>query len=299
VKAVIPAAGLGTRILPATKAIPKELLCLVDRPMIQYVVEEAVAAGIRDVVIVTSPGKEALAAHFAPAPELERALEAKGKTDLLEAVRDATELADVTFATQDEPLGLGHAVWCAREAVGSDPFAVLLPDELFGGPGLLRALVEHNGRFRAPVIAVMEMPPDEISNYGVVDPEPPGVRGVPDEFADDLVRMKGFVEKPPADRAPSNLGSIGRYVLTPDVFEALGRTTPGAGGEIQLTDAIATVVREKDGYAYIHRGPRHDVGRPLGFLKATVDLAAKDPEIGLEFKAFLAEYVRAVESSEG
>jgi len=289
VKAVIPAAGLGTRILPATKAIPKELLCLVDRPMIQYVVEEAVAAGIRDVVIVTSPGKEALAAHFAPAPELERALEAKGKTDLLEAVRGATELADVTFATQDEPLGLGHAVWCAREAVGSGPFAVLLPDELFGGPGLLRALVEHYERFRAPVIAVMEMPPDEISNYGVVDPEPAG---------DDIVRMKGFVEKPPADRAPSNLGSIGRYVLTPDVFEALGRTTPGAGGEIQLTDAIATVAHEKDGYAYIHRGPRHDVGRPLGFLKATVDLAARDPEMGLEFKAFLAEYMRGVESSE-
>jgi UTP--glucose-1-phosphate uridylyltransferase len=297
VKAVIPAAGLGTRILPATKAIPKELLALVDRPMIQYVVEEAAAAGISDVVIVTSPGKEALAAHFAPALELERALEAKGKDDLLEAVRRVDELANITFATQSEPLGLGHAVGCAREVVGSDPFAVLLPDELFGGPGLLNALIRCYERFAAPVIAVMEMPVEEISNYGVVDPEPPGARGVPDELGKDLVRMKGFVEKPPASEAPSNLGSIGRYVLTPDVFEALERTAPGAGGEIQLTDAVATVAGEKDGYAFIHRGLRHDVGRPFGFLRATVELALDHPDVGDEFRAYLVDYVKGLDAS--
>ncbi len=277
-KAVIPAAGLGTRILPATKAIPKELLCLVDRPMIQYVVEEAVAAGIRDVVIVTSPGKDALEAHFAPAPELERLLKEKGKLDLLEAVRATSGIANVTFAVQIEPLGLGHAVWCARDAVGSESFAVLLPDELFGGPELLTALIRTSERLKACVIAVMEMPDDEISNYGVVDPEP---------LEADVVRVKDFVEKPPADRAPSNLGSIGRYVLTPDVMDALGSTKPGAGGEIQLTDAIATVVREKNGYAFVHRGARHDAGRPLGYLKATVELALRHPELGEDFRTFL------------
>jgi UTP--glucose-1-phosphate uridylyltransferase len=279
---------LGTRILPATKAIPKELLALVDRPMIQYVVEEAAAAGIRDVVIVTSPGKEALAAHFEPAPELERALEAKGKDDLLEAIRRVDGLANITFATQAEPLGLGHAVACARDAVGGDPFAVLLPDELFGGPELLQVLIRHYERFTAPVIAVMEMPADEISNYGVVDPEP---------VEENLVRIKGFVEKPSASDAPSNLGSIGRYVLTPDVFEALDRTPPGAGGEIQLTDAIATVAREKDGYAFVHRGLRHDVGRPFGFLRATVELALDHPDLGDEFRAYLVDHVKGLDAS--
>ncbi len=282
-KAVIPAAGLGTRILPATKAIPKELLCLVDRPMIQYVVEEAAAAGIKDVVLVVSPGKDALAEHFAPSPELEDVLESKGKTDLLEAVRSVSRLANVSVAVQEEPLGLGHAVLCARDAVGDDPFAVLLPDELFGGPELLRKLVDLHERFAAPVIAVMEMPPDEISNYGVVDPEP---------VDEDVVRMRGFVEKPPADEAPSNLGSIGRYVLTTDVLDALEKTEPGAGGEIQLTDAVAAVARDKEGYAYIHRGPRQDAGRPLGYLKATVELASKHPTLGEDFRSFLTGFVK-------
>lgn len=282
-KAVIPAAGLGTRILPATKAIPKELLCLVDRPMIQYVVEEAAAAGVRDIVIVTSPGKDAIAEHFGPSPELERALEAKGKTELLEAVRAVPSIANVSFVVQEEPRGLGHAVWCARSAIGDEPFAVLLPDELFGGPTLLASLARHSEERGAPVIAVMEMPPDEISNYGVVDPEP---------VTEDFVRMKDFIEKPPADRAPSNLGSVGRYVLTPDVFDALERTAPGAGGEIQLTDAVAAVARAKDGYAYIHRGQRHDVGRPLGYLKAIVELALEHPDLGPDVRAFLDDLVR-------
>lgn len=282
-RAVIPAAGLGTRNLPATKAIPKELLAIVDRPMIQYVVEEAAAAGITDVVIVTGPGKDALENHFRPAPVLEAELERKGKTDLLAEVRRTTEIANVSFVVQSEPLGLGHAVLCAREEVGGDAFAVLLPDELFGGPELLTALIERHDELDAPVIAVMEMPPTEISNYGVVDP---GGSSGPDA---DLVMMKDFVEKPPADEATSNLGSVGRYVLTSDVLDALVDAQPGSGGEIQLTDGVASVARNKAAYAYVHRGPRNDAGRPLGYAKATVEIALQHPEIGDAFAAFLSE----------
>lgn len=279
-KAVIPAAGLGTRILPATKAIPKELLAIVDKPMIQYVVEEAAGAGIRDVVIVTSPGKDSLEQHFSPAPELERALANKGKDELLAAVRRTTEIANVSFVTQSEPLGLGHAVLCARDAVGGEPFAVLLPDELFGGPQLLAALIDRHERFDASVIAVMEMPPDEIGNYGVVDPE---------DVEPDLVRMKDFIEKPEPKDATSNLGSIGRYVLTTAVLDALEGAGPGSGGEIQLTDGIAAVARAEPAYAYIHRGPRNDAGRAFGYVKATIEAALAHPEIGDEFRAYLEE----------
>jgi UTP--glucose-1-phosphate uridylyltransferase len=278
-KAVIPAAGLGTRILPATKAIPKELLAIVDRPMIQYVVEEAAGAGITDVVIVTSPGKDTLEQHFSPHPALEEALGRKGKADLLAAVRRTTEIANVSFVTQSDPLGLGHAVLCARDAIGDEPFAVLLPDELFGGPELLAALIERHDRFEAPVIAVMEMPPDEIGNYGVVDPE---------AVETDLVRMKDFVEKPDPKDATSNLGSVGRYVLTTAVLDALETAGPGSGGEIQLTDGIATVARSKQAYAYIHRGQRNDAGRPFGYVKATIEAALAHPEIGDELRSYLA-----------
>lgn len=277
---MIPAAGLGTRNLPATKAIPKELLAIVDKPMIQYVVEEAVAAGITDVVIVTGPGKEAIEQHFRPAPQLEAELERKGKTDLLGAVRRTSDLANVSFVVQREPLGLGHAVFCARDVLPKEPFAVLLPDELFGGPELLGALADRHKRFDAPVIAVMEMTADEIGNYGVVDPE---------AVEQDLVRIKDFVEKPDPSEAPSNLGSIGRYVLTPDVLDALQGAEPGTGGEIQLTDGIAAVARESDAYAYIHRGPRNDAGRPAGYVKATIEAALADREIGAEIRAFIEE----------
>jgi UTP--glucose-1-phosphate uridylyltransferase len=284
---VIPAAGLGTRILPATKAVPKELLAIVDKPMIQVVVEEAVGAGITDVVIVTGPGKDTLEAHFAPAPALEAELERKGKTALLEAVRAVSELANFTFVVQDAPLGLGHAVLCASGVVGAEPFAVLLPDELFGGPELMTALIERQERFDAPVIAVMEMGPDEIGNYGVVDPEPLGVRGVPDGMERDTVRMKDFVEKPDASDARSNLGSVGRYVLTADVLVALEGAEPGTGGEIQLTDGIATVAREKAAYAYVHRGARNDAGRPLGYVKATIEAALHDDAIAEDVRRFI------------
>jgi UTP--glucose-1-phosphate uridylyltransferase len=276
--AVIPAAGLGTRILPATKAIPKELLAIVDKPMIQLVVEEAVGAGITHVVIVTGPDKPALEEHFTPSPRLEDELERKGKTALLDAVRRVNDLATFTFVMQDTPLGLGHAVLCAKDTIGGEPFAVLLPDELFWGPELVGALAERQERFGAPVIAVMEMPTDEIGNYGVVDPEP---------LEDDLVRMKDFVEKPDPSQAPSNLGSVGRYVLTPDVLDALEESGPGAGGEIQLTDAVAVVAREKAGYAYIHRGPRNDAGRPFGYVRATIEAALRDASIASDVRALL------------
>jgi UTP--glucose-1-phosphate uridylyltransferase len=277
--AVIPAAGLGTRILPATKAVPKELLAIVDTPMIQLVVEEAVGAGVTDVVVVTGPDKPALEEHFSPSPRLEAELERKGKTDLLDAVRRVNELATFTFVMQDEPLGLGHAVLCAKDAIGDEPFAVLLPDELFWGPELVDALAQRQERFDAPVIAVMEMGPDEIGNYGVVDAE---------AVEADLVRMKDFIEKPDPSVAPSNLGSVGRYVLTPDVLDALEGAGPGTGGEIQLTDGIAAVARAKAGYAYIHRGRRNDAGRPLGYVKATIEAAVRDGDISGDVRAFLA-----------
>ncbi len=276
--AVIPAAGLGTRILPATKAIPKELLAIVDKPMIQLVVEEAVGAGVTEVVIVTGPDKPALEDHFTPSPRLEAELERKGKSGLLEAVRAVNDLANFTFVVQDVPLGLGHAVLCAKDAIGDAPFAVLLPDELFWGPELVAALAQRQERFDAPVIAVMEMPPDEIGSYGVVDPEP---------VEQDLVRMKDFVEKPDPADAASNLGSVGRYVLTRDVLDALEGAEPGTGGEIQLTDAVAVVARAKAGYAYIHRGRRNDAGRPLGYVKATIEAALRDGDIADDVRAFL------------
>jgi UTP--glucose-1-phosphate uridylyltransferase len=282
-KAVIPAAGLGTRNLPATKAIPKELLPIVDRPMIQFAVEEAVSVGIREVIIVTSPDKAALQAHFAAAPPLEAELERKGKDELLRAVRATAEMADVSFVTQEEQLGLGHAVSCARERIGNDPFAVLLPDELFGGGALLGALVDRYRRYDAPVIAVMEMPRHEISHYGVVNPE---------HIEPDLVRMKDFVEKPAPEDAPSNLGSVGRYLLTTDVLDALDEVGPGSGGEIQLTDGVAAVARARQAYAYVYRGERNDAGRPLGYAQATVDTAAQHPEIGQEFREYLAQAAR-------
>jgi UTP--glucose-1-phosphate uridylyltransferase len=279
-KAVIPAAGLGTRILPATKVIPKELLAIVDKPMIQLVVEEAVGAGITDVIIVTGPKKDALEAYFSPAPELEAELERKGKSDLLDAVRNVTSLARFSFVTQTSPLGLGHAVLCARDLLGSEPFAVLLPDELFGGPALLSALTDRHERFDASVIAVMEMAAGDIGNYGVVEPK---------DIEADLVQMMGFVEKPAPGTEPSNLGSVGRYVLTADVFDALEGAEPGSGGEIQLTDGIAAAARDRPAYAYIYRGFRNDAGRPLGYAKATVNAALNDPALRDDFAAFLRD----------
>lgn len=282
-KAVIPAAGFGTRLLPATKAQPKEMLPLLDVPMIQYAVEEAAAAGITDVLVVTSRGKGALEDHFDRVAELEAALSESGKDEMLARVRAISELAQVHFVRQPEALGLGHAVGCAAAHVGDEPFAVLLPDEVFPDHDLLPALVAAHDEWRASVIAVRDMGREDISRYGSVDPEP---------VASELVRIRGFVEKPPAEEAPSTLGSIGRYVLTPDVFAALEETEPGAGGEIQLTDAIRTIALDGAAYAHVFSGRRFDVGNVVGHLEATIELAWSHPEFGEPFRAFLRDLAR-------
>jgi UTP--glucose-1-phosphate uridylyltransferase len=280
--AVIPAAGLGTRFLPATKAVPKEMLPIVDRPAIEYVVAEAAAAGITDVVVVTAKGKDAIEAHFAPDPDLEAALERAGRADELAAVRRSSALADVRYVIQDQPLGLGHAVGVAAEAVGDRPFAVLLPDELHD-PALLTRMLRIHGDEGASVVAVMEIDGPEISAYGVVDPEPVG---------EDLVRVRSIVEKPPAAEAVSNLASVGRYVFDPAIFSCLERIQPGAGGELQLTDAIEDLLATHTVLAAVVRTRRFDVGRKIDALRAVVELTLERDDLAPEFREILSEVVR-------
>ncbi|HEY3438713.1 MAG TPA: UTP--glucose-1-phosphate uridylyltransferase GalU [Actinotalea sp.] len=291
-KAVIPAAGLGTRFLPATKSTPKEMLPIVDKPAIQYVVEEAVAAGLDDVLMITGRSKRTLADHFDSVPELESALEAKGDEIRLAQVRRSSELANVHFVRQGQPKGLGHAVLCARHHVGSEPFAVLLGDDLIDERDPLLtdmiALREHTG---GSVIALLEVPPEQVHLYGCAAVEPMEGSTNPDH-----VRVTGLVEKPDPQDAPSNLAVIGRYVLDPAVFEVLHDTAPGRGGEIQLTDALATLATmpaEQGGgvHGVIFRGRRYDTGDRLDYLKAVVRIAVDRPDLGPDLRAWLIEYV--------
>jgi UTP--glucose-1-phosphate uridylyltransferase len=279
-RAVIPAAGLGTRLLPATKSQPKEMLPVVDKPAIQYVVEEAVAAGIDDIVVVISAGKQTLEDHFDRTPALEASLAAKGKEDELEAVRRVSELAQVHYVRQHEPLGLGHAVSVARNHVGEEPFAVLLPDDLIEGPGSLRRMIELQDEQQASVIGLVEVTRDEISALGSIDPDP---------IADDLFRVKSLVEKPDPDEAPSLLAVIGRYVFTPEIFEALERTKPGAGGEIQLTDGIGLLNETQPVFGYRLADRRFDTGKKLDYLETIVEVALVHPEVGGAFRNYLRE----------
>ena len=277
---VIPAAGLGTRFLPATKAQPKGLLPVVDVPAIQLVVEEALASGLEDVVVVLGPGQDALREHFARDPSLEAELEARGKSEALAAVRRAT-IPEVRFARQDEALGLGHAVAIAEPFVGDAPFAVLLGDDLIDpAVPLLRDMLAANRRTGGSVIAAMHVGPREIAMYGCVGP------GEPDG---DLVRVVSIVEKPDPADAPSDLAVIGRYVLTPGIFDALRRTTPGAGGEIQLTDAIGLLAAEERVFALPFEGGRYDVGNPLDAMKAQVELALARDDIGPALRPWLVD----------
>jgi len=283
-KAVIPAAGLGTRFLPATKSMAKEMITVVDRPGIQYAVEECVRAGIEDILFITSHGKSALEDHFDSSPELEQQLEAKNKLDGLEMVRALSVMAEIHSVRQKRPLGFGHAVLQARAHVGNEPFVVMVPDEIVpeplgDEPPLLERMIEIYEAHEALVVAVREVPPEEVSSYGIVDP---------DEIEGDNARIKNFVEKPSVDEAPSNLASVGRYVLTPAVFDALARTKPGVAGEIQLTDGIMDVIAAETGYAYIHHGPIYDVGRVSEFLRATVELALRRNDLAKPFKEFLS-----------
>ncbi len=283
-KAVIPAAGLGTRFLPATKAQPKEMIPVVDKPAIQYAVEEAVRAGLDDILIIAGRNKKAIEDHFDRNIELEADLEAKGKHDQLKQVRAITDMARVHYVRQGEALGLGHAVSVARQHVGDEPFAVLLPDDLMheDSPVLQHMLEAYPGVAR-PVVALLEVAPDEISAYGCAEVEP--VDG-------PLVRITSLVEKPPPQEAPSNLAIIGRYVLTPDIFDALDRVVPGAGGEIQLTDAIAALMDGAGVYGYTFSEGRFDTGNKIDYLRAVVELALEHQEVGSDFRAFLAELAR-------
>jgi UTP--glucose-1-phosphate uridylyltransferase len=280
-KAVFPAAGLGTRFLPATKAQPKEMLPLVDKPIIQYVIEEAVAAGITQIIIVTGRGKNAIEDHFDVSYELEKLLEERGKTELLEEVRRISNMISVSYVRQKETLGLGHAVLVAKDLVGDEPFAVMLGDDIIDAAvPCMRQMVEVFGTHEGPVVAVHQVPRDEISAYGVI-------AGQAEPTNDRLYRVSDMVEKPRKEEAPSDLAIIGRYILTPDIFEILEKTPRDKGGEIQLTNGIRVLAERRPVYAYRFEGRRHDAGNKLGFLKATVEFALKREDLGGPFREYL------------
>ena len=283
-KAVFPAAGLGTRFLPATKAIPKEMLCLVDKPLIQYGVEEAVAAGCTEIIIVTGRDKAAMEDHFDSSPELEYALAAKGKQQLLDAVHEVSNLAKIIYTRQAEPLGLGHAVLMAKEVVGDEPFCVLLPDDIVDADvPCMKQMVDAFEQTGSSILASEVIEGPSISAYGVLDcsPDPRNPR---------LLDVKGMVEKPSFEDAPSKNAIIGRYILTPKIFEMIERLTPGAGGELQLTDAIKALLQHEKVYGFHYEGKRHDAGDKLGFLKATVEFASKREDLGPQFREWLKSF---------
>lgn len=282
-KAVFPAAGLGTRFLPATKAQPKEMLPLVDKPIIQYGVEEALAAGCDQIIIVTGRGKTAIEDHFDQSYELESLLQAKGKTDLLNIVREISDMIHLAYVRQKEALGLGHAVLMARELVGNEPFAVLLADDVVDARvPCLKQMMEVFNETQCSVIATERVDGKAISSYGVLDVKP-----VESRFGDRVFEIKNMVEKPKAEEAPSNLAIIGRYILTPAVFDMLSQTQAGTGGELQLTDGMRALLKEEKMYSYVFEGRRHDTGDKLGFLKATVEFALKRPDLGADFRDYL------------
>ena len=283
-KAVIPAAGLGTRFLPATKAQPKEMLPVVDKPAIQYVVEEAVAAGIDDILIITGRNKRSLEDHFDRNFELEYQLQSKGKTGDLAEVVELAELADIHFVRQGEPLGLGHAVSVARKHVGNEPFVVMLGDDIMDDHStVLPDMIKQFGETGSSIVALMEVPPESISAYGCA---------AVDDREGSLCRITGIVEKPAVEDAPSNLAVMGRYVFTPEIFEALEGVEPGVGGEIQLTDAIANLLASQSVYGWVFQAGRYDIGKKIDYLRATVEMALQREDLGPEFRQFLAEVVR-------
>ena len=280
-KVVIPAAGWGTRFLPTTKAVPKELIPLIDRPVIQYGLEEASASGLSHAVIVTSPGKRALEEYFAPRPDLDRFLESKGSLAIVRGLEQLIDSIEFSYVVQKEQLGLGHAIMTATEAVGQEPFAVLLPDDVIQSKKpVLRQMMEVFEVRQRSVLAVEKIPRERISGYGIIDAQ---------EIGSGLYRVKGLVEKPQPEDAPSDLGIVGRYILTPGLFDALEKTSPGALGEIQVTDGIAKLLETEPVYAYEFQGDRHDAGTPLGLIKASVSMALSHPDLGPEVRTFLAD----------
>jgi UTP--glucose-1-phosphate uridylyltransferase len=282
-KAVIPAAGLATRFLPATKAVPKELLPVVDRPVLQYIVEEAAAAGLRDVLLITGRGKTPMVDHFDRRPDLEQRLEEKGDQERLAAIRRPSELAEIYTCRQGEQLGLGHAVSYAESHVGNAPFAVLLGDEIMDDESLLVSMVDLQARTGGIVIALLEVQPEEVSRYGICSVT---------NTDGTTVEITGLVEKPAVGEAPSNLAIIGRYILPSTIFDAIRRTGPGSGGEIQLTDAMALLLAEGTPvHGIVHRGIRYDTGVPLGYLQAVVQLACGRDDVGPAFREWLVDFV--------
>ena len=284
-KAVITAAGIGTRFLPATKAQPKEMLPLVDKPVIQYAVEEAVASGIKHIIVITALGKHAIEDHFDRSFELEYALAEKGKGDLLEEVRRISELADICYIRQKAQLGLGHAILTAEEMVGDEPFAVILPDDIVDATTpVLQQMLDVYERYPSNIVAVERIPREDLASYGVIEPR---------LVEERVYEVLGLVEKPSPEEAPSDLAIVGRYILMPEVFHTLRETGPGVGGEIQLTDGLSLLLKQQKIYGYEFQGTRYDTGSPLGLLKASVELALKRSDIGERFR----EYLRQLTSS--
>ncbi|NLU42048.1 MAG: UTP--glucose-1-phosphate uridylyltransferase [Firmicutes bacterium] len=311
-KVVIPAAGLGTRFLPATKAQPKEMLPIVDKPSIQYIVEEAVASGIEDVLIITGRNKRAIEDHFDVSFELEETLRRKHQDELLQLVHDISELVDIHYIRQKEPLGLGHAVWCARKFIGDEPFAVMLGDDLvYSAVPVLKQMVDVYEEYGGSIIGVQQVPLESTHRYGICDVEPasgsegatPADRSsrsseptVPKSESARVYRIRDLVEKPTPEQAPpSRLAIMGRYIIEPEVFGILGRTEPGAGSEIQLTDALRELAKTRDMYAYVFEGRRYDVGDKLGFLEATVEYALRDEELAPAFGRYLRSVMKTLE----
>lgn len=283
-KAVFPAAGLGTRFLPATKAQPKEMLPVVDKPLIQYGVEEAIHSGVQNIIIVTGRGKSSIEDHFDVSFELEHLLESKNKSEMLTMVRAISDMIDIAYVRQKEALGLGHAVLRAKEIVGQEPFAVILSDDLIAAETpCIRQLLDVYEYYGASVLALVEVPPDQISAYGVVDAEPVGDQGVESR----LFRIRNMVEKPKPADAPSNLAIIGRYILTSEIFRCIESVEPGSGGEIQLTDGLKYMLRNRPIYGLKFEGKRYDAGDKLGFLKATVEFALNRHDLGHAFRTYL------------
>ncbi|MED4600751.1 UTP--glucose-1-phosphate uridylyltransferase GalU [Paenibacillus validus] len=282
-KAIIPAAGLGTRFLPATKAMPKEMLPIVDKPTIQYIVEEAIESGIEDIIIVTGKGKRAIEDHFDNSFELEQNLLEKGKLELLNEVQKSSRMVDIHYIRQKEAKGLGHAIWCARKFIGDEPFAVLLGDDIVqADKPCLKQMIEQYDRYRASVIGIQRVLEDEVSRYGIIDGK---------EIHERFYSVSNLVEKPKAGDAPSNLAIMGRYILSPRIFKVLDHQKPGAGGEIQLTDAIAELNRYEAVYAYNFEGKRYDVGEKLGFIKTTIEMALRNNELRFELFTYLEEVI--------
>ena len=282
-KAIIPAAGLGTRFLPATKAQPKEMLPIVDKPTIQYIVEEAIQSGIEDILIITGRNKRAIEDHFDKSVELELELKKKNKESLLNLVEDISNMVNIHYIRQKEPKGLGHAIYCAKSFVGNEPFAVLLGDDIVDSEvPVLKQMIDQYERYNCSIIGVQEVPYEDVDKYGIVDAA---------IIEDRLYKAKDLVEKPKKEKAPSNIAILGRYIITPRIFEILENTPPGAGGEIQLTDALKTLLNYEAIYAYNFIGKRYDVGDKLGYLMATVEYALKREDLSEPFKRYLLELV--------